>query len=133
MDKTILLASFIFPERIDWFTNYLGNKFNIPKDKIFCYKNLNDESKVIVTFKIFLQENKFLDLKNLFPNAIIIHKRGDALYTINALNKLVESMVGESYGNIDHKSVKIDWSNYQNRFILLDNKELVIYQIERIF
>jgi hypothetical protein len=25
MDKKILLASFIFPERLDWFINYLDN------------------------------------------------------------------------------------------------------------
>jgi hypothetical protein len=48
MDKSILLASFIFPERLDWFVSYLNTKFNIPKDKVFCYKNTEDESKLIV-------------------------------------------------------------------------------------
>jgi len=32
MNKTILLASFIFPERVEWFLSYLENKFSIPKD-----------------------------------------------------------------------------------------------------
>ena len=52
MKKTLLLASFIFPERVDWFLNYLEAKFDIKKDQVFCYKNLDDESKVIMTFRI---------------------------------------------------------------------------------
>lgn len=133
MDKTILLVSFIFPERLDWFTWYLESNFNIPKNKVFGYKNLDDESKVIVTFKLILSEDKRIDLKKLFPNAIMIHKKGDALYTINALNKLIESKCGDAIGNIDYKSFKIDWNEYQNKFILLNNKELAILNINRIF
>jgi len=133
MDKTILLASFIFPERLDWFTGYLESNFNIPKNKVFGYKNVDDESKVIVTFKLILSEDKRIDLKKLFPNAIMIHKKGDALYTINALNKLIESKCGDAIGNIDYKSFKIDWNEYQNKFILLNNKELAILNINRIF
>lgn len=133
MDKTLLLASFIFPERLEWFSNYLETKFNIQKNKIFGYKNLDDESKLIITFKLTVQEGKELNLKELFPNAIMIHKRGDALYTINALNELIKTQIGDNVGNVDPKSVKIDWSEYQNKFILLDNKELAILNINRIF
>lgn len=133
MNKTILLASFIFPERLDWFINYLENKFNIPKNKVFGFKNLDDESKFIVTFKLIIPDGKQLNLKNLFPNAIIVHKRGTALYTINALNKLIESKSNDIIGNIDYKSVNIDWSEYQNKFILIDNKELMFLNIKQIF
>jgi len=133
MDKTLLLASFIFPERVDWFLNYLENKFEIPRNKVFRYDNVDDESKVILTFRLNLPDGKRLDLKELFPNAIIIHKKGDALYTINALNSLIDSEYPESKGNIDYKSIKINWSKYQNKFILVDNKELVFLNIKRIF
>jgi hypothetical protein len=133
MDKTILLASFIFPERLDWFTTYLNGKFNIPKEKIFGYQNLDDEAKLIITFKLTIPEGKRLDLKNLFPNAIIIHKKGDALYTINALNKMIETLSNGNIGNVDNKSFKINWSDYQNKLILIDNKELAIWNIKRIF
>lgn len=133
MDKTILLASFIFPERIDWFIGYLNTKFDIPKDKIFGFKNLKDESKIVVTFKFKLQTKKYVDLKKLFPNPVILHKKGTTFYTINALNKLIESLSPNDLGNIDHKSVKINWEEYQNKLILIDNKELVICDITRIF
>lgn len=133
MDKTILLSSFIFPERVEWFLSYLEVKFNITKDKVFCYKNLEDESKVIMTFKIIIPEGKFLNLKDLFPSAIPIHKKGDALYTINALNKLIEIEAGDSVGNIDHKSVKIDWNKYQNQLIVINGNDLAFLGISRVF
>jgi len=133
MTKTILLASFIFPERVEWFLSYLDSRFKVTKDKIFCYKNLGDESKLIMTFKISIPEDKKLDLKNLFPSAIPIHKKGDALYTINALNKLIQEKFPESIGNIDNKSIKIDWETYQNKMILINNGELTIFNISRVF
>jgi len=131
MNKEILLASFIFPERVDWFLEYLKTSFDI--DKVFCYKNLDDESKVIMTFRITVNTEKPLKFKDLFPNAVIIHKKGDALYTINAINKLIEEKYPESIGNIDNKNVKIDWSEYQNKFILLNNEKLCIFNIKRVF
>ena len=133
MDKTILLASFIFPERVDWFISYLEAKFSITKDKVFCYKNLDDESKVIMTFKFKFEKDKKVNLKDLFPNAVPIHKKGNALYTINALNKLINLKVGSDIGNIDYKSYNIDWSEYQDRIILLNGQELGIFKIQRIF
>lgn len=131
MNKTILLASFIFPERVEWFLNYLKTTFNV--DSVFCYKNLDDESKVILTFRLTINTEQPLNLKNLFPNAVIIHKNGDALYTINALNLLIEEKYPESVGNIDNKHIKIDWSEYQNKFILINNKQLCIFNIKRVF
>lgn len=133
MSKKILLATFIFPERTDWFISYLEQKFEIKKEQVFCYKNLDDESKLIFTFRLQLPEGKRLDFKNLFPNAIIIHKKGETLYTINALNRLIETQLSENIGNIDYKQYKIDWAEYQNKFILIDNDELTFFNINRVF
>ena len=133
MSKTSLLAAFIFPERLEWFLSYLEAKFSIGKEKVFCYKDENDESKLIVTFKLLMPEDKSLNLKDLFPNAITIHKKGNALYTINALNKLIDEKSEESIGNIEYKDVKINWEEYQSKFILIKDKELKILSISRVF
>jgi len=133
MNKTILLASFIFPERVEWFLSYLDAKFNITKDKVFCYKNLDDESKLIITFKIILPEGKKINLKDLFPSAVPIHKKGNALYTINALNKLIDQELGDNAGNIDYRTFKINWEEYQNKMILINGKDLRIFPITRLF
>lgn len=133
MSKTNLLASFIFPERVEWFLSYLEAKFSINKEKVFCYKDNDDESKLILTFKITVPDDKSLNFKDLFPSAVIIHKKGNALYTINALNKLIEEKNEESMGNIEYKDIKIDWNEYQDKFILLKDKEVKILNISRVF
>jgi hypothetical protein len=74
-----------------------------------------------------------MNLKDLFPSAIPIHKKGNALYTINALNKLIDETMGTSVGNTDYKSIKINWDEYQNKIILINGKELGIFSIERVF
>jgi hypothetical protein len=133
MSKTNLLASFIFPERLEWFLSYLEAKFSIGKEKVFCYKDENDESKLIITFKLSMPEDKSLNLKELLPSAVIIHKKGNTLYTINALNKLIDEKSEESLGNIDYKNVRIDWEEYKNKFIIIKEKELKILSISRVF
>jgi hypothetical protein len=133
MNKTILLASFIFNERVEWFLSYLQNKFKINKERVFCYKNLDDESKMILTFKFKVKENEKINFKDLFPSAIIIHKKGDALYTINALNKLIDSISTNDIGNVDYKSININWTEYQNKLILINGEDLNIFNIERVF
>lgn len=133
MNKTILLATFIFPERLEWFLDYLENKFNINKDKVFIFNNLDDDSKLILTFRLTLIDGKKINLKKHFPNAILIHKRGRAIYTINALNKLIESDSGLDSGNIDYKNYKINWDDYQDKIILNNKNQLSIYRIKRVF
>ena len=132
-NKTVLLASFIFPERKEWFLNYLEDSFRIPANNVFGYENLDDESKIILTFRFTLKEGKRVDFKEIFPNATMIHKKGDALYTINALNKIIDEMSGDNVGNVDNKSIIIDWSKYQDMFLLTSNDEMKIYNIKRIF
>lgn len=133
MNKKPLLASFIFPERLDWFLDYLEEKFNIPKDKVFVFKILDDETKVMVTFKFINKTDRKINFKRLFPDAIQIHKRGTCIYTINALNKLIEETSGMELGNINYKSVKINWDDYQDKLIIKKNGNLFLYDIKRIF
>lgn len=133
MNKNILLASFIFPERLEWFLSYLEDKFGIKRENVFVFQNLDDESKLIITFKFILKENKKVNLNNLFPNAILIHKKGNAIYTINALNKLIEMENGSDVGNINYKNIKINWEDYQDKILLYNNNTLKISSIKRIF
>ena len=133
MNKNILLASFILTERIEWFLDYLETEFSIKKEKVFIFEDLEDNSKVIVTFKFVISVTRKIDFRNLFPNAILIHKKGDCIYTINALNKLIEEISDAEDGNIDHKSVKINWEEYQGKLLLISNNKLKISNIKRLF
>lgn len=131
MNKTILLASFIFNDKLEWFLNYLNKKFNIKQTSVFIYET-SDDNKVMVTYKLVIKEGEKINFKREFPNATIIHKKGDAIYSINGLNKLIDNINLDSAGNLDYKTVKIDWSEYQNKLILVKNNNLSISDIKRI-
>jgi len=130
--KELLIASFIFPERVKWFFDYLKNNFNIRKDKIFIYENLDDESKIIITFKLQVDRDRRFDLKKYFPSAVIVQKKGSTFYTINALNKLIELESGKDRGNLNYIDYKIDWSEYQNQIIIIDDNKINIHNIKKI-
>ncbi len=132
MNKTIILAAFIFPERKESFLEFLSTKFGVQKQDVFCFENLSDKSKIILTFRLVLGDKR-INFREVFPSAVHIHKRGDCLYSINALNKLIEKKSGKSIGNIDYQSFKLDWSEYQNQLILTNNGELMFLPIKRVF
>lgn len=134
MNKTLLLASFVKKDNVDWFKNHLKRNFNISSEKLFYFDIVEDDKKIIITFKIEVQIGERLDIKKHFKNTIPIHKKGPTLYTINALNKLIEKECNlEDAGNIDHKNHKIMWSQYEDIFILNNANELVLMPIKRAF
>jgi hypothetical protein len=133
MNRTILLASFMGTKDIDIFFKKLKDKYNIQKTKVFVFEHVDDPTKLIVTFKLVIKNNIRFNIKKDLPNSILIHKRGTAIYTINALNKLIENTHPETLGNINYSSVKIDWSKFQNKLLTFYNDELKICDIKRIF
>jgi hypothetical protein len=133
MDRSIILASFVFPERLETFLNYLEKRFKLNRDRIFIYDNIDDPIKKIVTYKVFLKDGKRVDLKSIFPTTIIVHKKGECFYTINALNRLIEKDHNLESGNVNYKNYQIDWDNYQNKIILTNKEGLLINEIKRVF
>ena len=132
MHNTLILASFIFPERLDVYLDYLKKRFGIYRDRVMVFNNIDDPLKIIVTFKVVLKDGKRINFKKDLPTTIRIHKRGNCLYTINALNKIIERDFNLSPGNVNYKSYTIDWDNYQNRMILIIGGALKEYKIKRI-
>jgi len=131
--KIITLASFVLTDKVDSFKKYLNKRFNISNDKIFIYSSNTEKDKKILTFRIYLREGKKINTKSFFPTTIIVHKKGECFYTINALNKLIEKEVDGEIGNINYKEHKIDWDRYQSQMLIVKNKELIIMEIERNF
>lgn len=133
MNKTLLLASFVMKDNVEWFKNHLKRNFNIPSEKLFFFDIVDDDTKIIITFKIVVEAGERLDIKKHFKNTIPIHKKASTLYTINALNKLIESESELEIGNINYKNHKVDWPKYQNVFILNNTNKLVLMPIKRAF
>jgi len=132
MHNTLILASFIFPERLDIYLDYLKKKFGIDRDRVMVFGNIDDPLKIIVTFRLVLRDGKRIDFRRDLPTTIRIHKRGNCLYTINALNKIIERDFNLTPGNVNYKSYAIDWDNYQDKMVLIVGGELKEYEIKRI-
>jgi hypothetical protein len=133
MNKTLILASFVYPDRIENFLRFLKNRFNVRNDKVFVYDIIDDNSKKLLTYKIFIEVGDRVDLREFFPKTIIVHKKRNCFYTINALNLLIESESKNEVGNIDHSQYKVDWEEQQNKILLSSNGELTVYNIKRNF
>jgi hypothetical protein len=131
--KIVTLASFVLNEKIEGFKKYLFKRFKISTTSIFTYLIDNNKEKQLITFRIYLDEGKKIDTNSFFPTTIIVHKRGDCFYTINALNKLIEHEIGGEVGNINYKEYKIDWDKYQGKILTTQDKELIIMDIVRNF
>lgn len=128
--KRKLLATFVPNDKIEWFIDYLEIKHSLPKERVHIFKNL-DDNNFIVTFS--LESDGYINLRNFIYQTVIIHKKGGAIYTINALNKLIETESGITEGNVVYHEFKVDWGKYQNKIILIYNNILIINSINRIF
>ena len=127
--KTLLLATFVREDKLDWFLKRIWKNFNIKKQNVFFFKT---ENEYVLTYKLSLDPEKRIDIRKELPKTIQVHKKGDTIFTINALNKLIETESGLQ-GNVNHKEFQIDWSKYDNKIILLKGTELDISSIERVF
>jgi len=127
------LASFVIEDKVESFVKYLNKRFNLSPEKIFIYTSPEEKDKKILTFRVYLRDGKKINTKTFFPTTIIVHKKGECFYTINALNKLIDKEVGEDRGNINYKEYQIDWDNYQDKMLIVKNNELTIMDIKRNF
>jgi len=131
--KKLLLAAFVTKDETDKFLTDLEDNFKIKKDSVFIYQLTDEDDKFIITFRLFVKAGKKVNLKKHFKNTIPIHKKGDCIYTINALNKLIESESGLEAGNINHKEYVIDWAKHQGKLLLINSDNLAFLNIARIF
>ncbi len=131
--KIITLASFVLNDKVESFKKYLNKRFKINEDKLFIYSILEEKDKKIVTFRVYLKDDKKINISSFFPITIIVHKKGECFYTINALNKLIELETGSEKGNINYRDYQIDWDKYQGKMLIVKSGELSIININRNF
>lgn len=129
--KTLLLATFINKHKHNGFIDEINRKYGIDEKQVFIYE-FNPTTHLLTYKLVFNIEDRF-DIKRELPRTIHIHKKQNTFFTINALNRLITEKSGLNVGNIDFKDYKIDWVEYSNKIILLNNDQLEITPIKRIF
>ena len=85
--------------------------YEVYNNRIFAFTNVKNPKEVYLTYNV-LNMNKN---SPKFSNTILIHrkKQTNTLYSLNALNTLIE----EENGKQDHNYV-IEWSLYSNSLII---------------
>jgi len=109
--RTQLLCTFTNESEFENITNTILTTFDLFSRKIFILK-LDPSNELVVSYNIIPNAAKFL------PSTIMVHrkKESNTMYTINALNRVIES---ENGGYLD-KSFNVDWNTYRNSIILTD-------------
>lgn len=128
--KILLLASFVKENWIEGFLKKIKKNFGVKKESVFFFRL--DDGTFLLTYKIRVNIDHKIDIKKELPKTIQIHKKGNTIFTINALNRLIEEESGLR-GNVNHKEYVIDWTKYDNKIILLKGDVLEINKIERVF
>ena len=122
----VIIGTFVKKNRILSFLEELKNDFNVRMDKIFTYEIDTNKREYLVTFKTFDKE-KFI--KNL-NNATVMHVKNGSLFSINALNKLIERENKES--DRPNNEFIVDWNLYKDKLIIITNGELSISNLIKI-
>jgi hypothetical protein len=125
-ERGTIIGTFVKKNRILSFLESIKNDFNIGLDKIFIFSIDTNNREYIVTFKTFDKE-KFI--KNL-NNATVMHVKNGCLFSINALNKLIEQEKKDD--NEKNNEVLIDWNQYKDKLIIVTNGELTISNLTKI-
>ena len=133
MTKKLLILVFINKNNINKEINFIENEFDINPKSIFKYEITDNPSEYVLTFYTHVDVGDFMNVKDYFDNAIIVHKKQKTFYTINALNKLIEKVYDLEVGNIDYKQWDVDWSQYENKLILNSKNNLSIISLKRVF
>lgn len=110
--KTQLLCTFAHRADINIITDYIQTSYQIPERRIFIFSNTERPENLYCTYNAMQTDRRG-------QNTISIHRKKETntLYTVNALNEVIRRV---NNGVLD-KTYQLDWSHYQNSFILTDD------------
>ena len=111
-----LVCTFSTEDTLEGTLSTIQDKYKIIYNKIFILYAKSQE-EFVITYNVDLD-----NVSNFIPNTVLVHrkKESNTLYTINSLNRLIESLNG---GILD-KNFKINWTDYANCILLTKGPEL---------
>ena len=121
----IIIGTFVKKNKILSFLETLRAGYGIRLDKVFIYEIDTNQSEYLVTFKTF-DKDKFI---KKISNATVMHVKNGCLFSINALNRLIEKEKGENVPNTEYL---VDWNKYKDNLIILTGGELSISKLTKI-
>ena len=121
----IIIGTFVKKNKILSFLETLRTSYGIRLDKVFVYEIDTNQFEYLVTFKTF-DKDKFI---KKIRNATVMHVKNGCLFSINALNKLIDQ---EKSDDVPNNEYLIDWDKYKDKLIVLTNGELSVSNLNKI-
>ena len=121
----IIIGTFVKKNKILSFLETLRAGYGIKLDKVFVYEIDTNQLEYLVTFKTF-DKDKFI---KKISNATVMHVKNGCLFSINALNKLIDQEKGDDKPNNEYV---VDWDKYKDKLIILTGGELSISKLTKI-
>lgn len=125
-NKGVIIGTFVKKNKILSFLENLKYDLKVSGDKTFIYEIDRNKAEYLVTFKAYDKDKYVKKLSNF----AVLHVKNGCLFSINALNKLIDSEKQET-DNINNEYL-VDWTKYHNKLIILTNGELSISSISKI-
>ena len=97
--------------------------YEIYNRRVFAFSNAQNPKEIFLTYNVL---NMQRDAPK-FPNTILIHrkKQTNTLYTLNAMNRLIE----EEHGSFD-KTYQVNWQLYSNSLIITGDVSIRIVPLK---
>ena len=111
--ETQLLCTFTTVDTLDATVESVKSIYTLVFNKIYVLENIEDVNQLVLTYNVSRKNDASLTPP---PSTISVHrkKQTNTIYTINAINKLIES----KNGGILDKSYRIDWNDLQNMVLV---------------
>ena len=111
--ETQLLCTYCAKKDIESTIEQIKKIYTLAFNSVYVLDNVNDENQAILTYNIDLSKPV---LGEAPESTISVHrkKQTNTIYTINAINKLIE----EKNGGVLDKTYKIDWTELQNTVLV---------------
>jgi hypothetical protein len=110
-DTRQLLCTFTTAKDFRTTSDEIQKFYEVYSHRIFAFINTQNPKEMYLTYNVL---NMRKDAPK-FPNTILIHrkKQTNTLYTLNAMNRLIE----EENGHVD-KTFIVNWQLYENSLII---------------
>lgn len=123
--NSLIIGTFVKKNRILSFLETLKSQYKINIDKVFVYQIDTNQYEYLVTFKTN-DKDAFI---GKLANATVMHVKNGCIFSINALNKLIDSL---NEGDTPNNEFVIDWNAYKDKLIIQTNGVLNIANITKI-
>jgi hypothetical protein len=120
-----IIGTFVKKNKILSFLEMIKTRFGIKLDRVFIYEIDTNKLEYLVTFKTF-DKDRFIKKIN---NATVMHVKNGCLFSINALNRLIDQEKGNDKPNNEYV---VDWNKYKNKLIILTNGVLSVSNLSKV-